>query len=573
MMKPMSRYSLYTVFLATAACGSLFAQPVVNDGGIVNAASYANAKLPNGAIAQGSIFVVFGARMGPAAIALAGFPLPSTLAGTNVKVTSGGQTLDCPLIYTLAGQLAAILPSPTPVGNATMIVTFNGQASAARSFRVVTSSFGTFSLNQGGSGPGIITNFESATSQPVNTALKAARPGQTLILYGTGLGPLPAGTADNGAAPALPINQASVELFVGGRRANVAYAGRAPGFAGLDQINFVVPGGVEGCSIPVGIKTGNIVSNYTTIAVAPSGGTCQDPLGLSSAQLDRILNGGTLKVGSIALVRLDIEISIPFLGTQSIKTDTGAADFIEYTAASINGGANLGIGGLSSIGTCFVYTGTTAQPTPVDLKRPRGLDAGTGINVTGPKGTKILKKEDMLSGSYSETLASGGFSFPGVPSTGDPEGYLVPGNYTFNNGNGGADVGRFNASFTQLQPVVWSNKAAISTVNRSSGVTVNWTGGDPNGWVQIFGFSLSDVSENAVTGFFSCLERASVGTFNVPAAILLALPPSPVGGELGTFSGALAVGGVSTPRDFTAPGLDTGVIVSTSLAMKTVNYQ
>ena len=233
----------------------------------------------------------------------------------------------------------------------------------------------------------------------------------------------------------------------------------------------------------------------------------------------------------------------------------------------------MGIGGLSSIGTCFVYTGTTAQPTPVDLKRPRGLDAGTGINVTGPKGTKILKKEDMLSGSYSETLASGGFSFPGVPSTGDPEGYLVPGNYTFNNGNGGADVGRFNASFTQLQPVVWSNKAAISTVNRSQGVTVNWTGGDPNGWVQIFGFSLSDLSENAVTGFFSCLERTSVGTFNVPAAILLALPPSPVGGEIGTFSGALGVGGVSTPRDFTAPGLDTGVIVSTSLAMKTVNYQ
>ena len=571
-MKPMSRYFLYAVLAATA-CGSLLAQPVVNDGGIVNAASYANAKLPSGAIAQGSIFVVFGARMGPAAIALAGFPLPSTLAGTNVKVSSGGQTLDCPLIYTLAGQLAAILPSPTPVGNATLTVTYNGQASAPRSFRVVTSSFGTFSLNQGGSGPGIITNFESPSLQPVNTALKAAKPGQTLILYGTGLGALPAGTADNGAAPALAINEKIVELYVGGRRANVAYAGRAPGFAGLDQINLVVPGGVEGCSIPVGIKIGNIVSNYTTIAIAPNGGTCQDPLGLTSAQLDRIANGGTLKLGSIALVRSDIEFTLPVFGTQSLKTDTGAADFIEYTAESINGGSQVGIGGLSSIGTCFVYIGTTNQPTPIDPKRPRGLDAGSGINVTGPKGAKILKKVDMISGSYSETLASGGFAIPGAPSTGDPEGYLVPGNYTFNNGNGGVDVGRFNASFTQLQPVVWSNKAAITTVNRSQGVTVDWTGGDPNGWVQIFGFSLSDVSENAVTGFFSCLERASVGTFNVPAAILLALPPSPVGGGMGTPIGALGVGGVSTPSEFTAPGIDTGVIVSTSLALKTVNYQ
>ena len=47
----------------------------------------------------------------------------------------------------------------------------------------------------------------------------------------------------------------------------------------------------------------------------------------------------------------------------------------------------------------------------------------------------------------------------------------------------------------------------------------------------------------------------------------------PVGGELGSPIGALGVGGVSAPREFTAPGLDSGLIVSTSLALKTVNYQ
>lgn len=569
----MNRYFLYAV-LSAAMCGSLFAQPAVNDGGILNAASYASPQLPGGAIAQGSIFVVFGARMGPAAIALAGFPLPSTLAGTNVKVTSGGQTLDCPLVYTLAGQLAAILPSQTPVGNATLTVTFSGQSSTPRSFRVVASSFGTFSLNQGGSGPGVITNYESQTSQPINTALKAAKPGQTLILYGTGLGGLPAGTPDNGAAPALAINQSSVELYVGGRRASVAYAGRAPGFAGLDQINFVVPNGVDGCSIPVGIKIGNIVSNYTTIAVAQNGGTCQDPLGLTSAQLDRIANGGTLKLGSIALVRAEVEITLPFIGTQSIKTDTGTASFVEYTAQTINSGAQLSVGGVSSIGTCFVFTGTASQVTPVDPIRPRGLDAGIGINVTGPKGAKILKQTPGLIGSYSETLASGGLSIPGAPSSGDPEGYIVAGNYTFNNGSGGADVRGFTASFTQAQPVVWTNKAVITTVNRGQGVTVNWTGGDPNGFIQIYGFSSSAVSENAVTGFFSCLERSSAGSFNVPAAILLALPPSPAGSATGfTPIGALGVGGVSAPREFTAGGLDSGTIVSTSVTLKTVEYQ
>lgn len=502
------------------------------------------------------------------------YPVPTVLGGTSVRVTSGGQTLDCLLLFTFHNQVNAILPSTTPEGNATLTVSFGGQTSASRNFKVVKSSFGTFTFNSQGSGPGIITNFESATSQPLNTALKAARPGQTLILYGTGLGALPAGTLDSAPPPAGQINQAGVELFVGGRRANVAYAGRAPGFAGEDQINFVVPGGVEGCSIPVAIKIGNIVSNYTTIAIAPNGGTCQDPLGLSSAQLDRIANGGTVKLGTIALVRADIEIILPIFGPQSIKTDTGDAKFIEYTAQTINSGAQLGIGGVSSIGTCTVFIGTSSQVTPIDPIRPRGLDAGTAITVNGEKGMKILKKVDMFPGSYSETLASGGISFPGAPSTGDPEGYIVPGNYTFNNGSGGADVRGFNASFTQLQPVVWTNKAAIATVNRSQGVTVNWTGGDPNGWVQIYGFSLSDVADNAIIGFFSCLERSSVGSFNVPPAILLALPPSPTGSATGFAPiGALGVGGVSAPREFTAPGLDSGLIVSTSVALKTVNYQ
>ncbi len=572
-MKPMSRYLLCAVLVA-AASTSLFAQPVVNDGGILNAASYTSSKLPGGAIAQGSIFVVFGARMGPAAIALAGFPLPSTLAGTGVKVTSGGQTLDCPLVYTVAGQLAAILPSTTPVGNATLTVSFGGQTSAPRSFRVVTSSFGTFSLNQGGSGPGVITNFESATSQPVNTALKAARPGQTLIMYGTGLGPLPAGTPDNGAAPAVAIGQTTVELYVGGRRASVAYAGRAPGFAGLDQINFVVPAGVDGCSIPIGIKIGNLVSNYTTIAVAPNGGTCQDPLGLSSSQLDRIVNGGTVKVGSIALGRADLEITIPFLGTQSIKTDSGVADFVEYNAQTINSGAQLGVAGTSSIGTCFVFVGNSNNLTPVDPIQPRGLNAGALINVNGPKGAKTLKPIPNLIGNYSESLATGGISFPGAPGGGDPDGYLVAGNYTFNNGAGGPDVGAFNASFTLPANINWTNKASTTVVNRTQGLTVNWTGGDPSGYVQIYGYSLSEVSENAVTGFFTCLERSSVGTFNVPAAILLALPPSPTGGATDLIPiGILGVGGVSSPRTFTAPGIDTGTIVSTAVITKSVNYQ
>jgi uncharacterized protein (TIGR03437 family) len=550
--------------------GSLFAQPAVNDGGILNAASYVSSKLPSGAIAQGSIFVVFGARMGGATLTQAGFPLPTTLAGTNVKVTSGGQTLDCPLVYVSAGQLAAILPSTTPVGNATLTVTYNGQTSTARSFRVVNSSFGTFSLNQAGSGPGVITNFESATSQPVNTVLKPARSGQTLILYGTGLGPLPSGS-DSAPAPAVEINRANVELYVGTTRATVAYAGRAPGFAGLDQINFVVPAGITGCAIPVSIKTGNQVSNYTTIAISSGGNTCTDALGLPASQLERLSSTGSLKVGVISLARIDLEVSV--LGfTTNVKTDTGVASFVEYTPTNIVSSSSLNAAGAPSIGTCTVYAGTSTSLTPVDPLPPRGLDAGGQINITGPKGAKILKKTLNLIGNYSETLSSGGVSIPGFPGGGDGS-YLEAGAYSFNNGAGGADVRAFTANATLSAPVNWTNKSQIVSVNRASGQTVTWTPGSANGYVVIYGYSASDASESAILGVFTCTAPASAGTFTVPASVLLTLPATPGSNSVATPLSVLGVGSGDNPTTFTAPGLDYAYIVNSSVAVKTVTYQ
>jgi uncharacterized protein (TIGR03437 family) len=109
------------------------AQPVVGSSGILNGASYAVPGLPNSGIAQGSIFIVFGQNLGPAAIAqVSRFPLPTSqgLAGTSIKITVGGTTVDAIMLYTLATQVAAVLPSNTPIGTGTLTVTYNGEASA-----------------------------------------------------------------------------------------------------------------------------------------------------------------------------------------------------------------------------------------------------------------------------------------------------------------------------------------------------------------------------------------------------------------------------------------------------------
>ena len=109
------------LFLFLAACltaiPAFSAAPAIATNGVKNVASYADPQLPNGAIAEGSIFTIFGSNMGPAVLAYAsGLPLPTTLSGTSVSVTVTGSTVACFLFYTSAGQVAAILPSTTPVG-------------------------------------------------------------------------------------------------------------------------------------------------------------------------------------------------------------------------------------------------------------------------------------------------------------------------------------------------------------------------------------------------------------------------------------------------------------------------
>jgi uncharacterized protein (TIGR03437 family) len=52
---------------------------------------------------------------------------------------------------------------------------------------------------------------------------------------------------------------------VGGQPADVLYAGPAPGFVGLSQINFVVPSSLPGQSAPIAISAGLFAGPQTGI--------------------------------------------------------------------------------------------------------------------------------------------------------------------------------------------------------------------------------------------------------------------------------------------------------------------
>lgn len=542
------------VFIGVCLAGAAFAQnPVVNANGVVNVASFAYAGLPNGDIAPGSMVVMFGSNLGPATLQQAAtYPLPTSLSGTSVRVTSGGAAADAILSYVSASQIAAIVPSSVPAGNASLTVTYNGKTSSAATFKIVPNSFGIFSSNQAGNGPGIIAN---ANSQ-VFGLTTAANPGEAAVIWGTGLGAV----SGNEAAGPLPGDMSSipVEVYVAGQKTTVTYRGRSGCCAGVDQITFTVPN-VTGCRVPVALKINNVVSNYTSMPIAPTGTrTCSDASGPSPTELQRYSTSGAT-LGAVTLSRIGTSVTVPILGTITTNNDLGAATFVKYTPDQLNSSQNPF--GTTTIGACTVtsFRGSAASAAS-DPVTPQTLDAGASITVSGAAGTKQIAK----------VSAGGVTTYSGLLSSPTGAGYLEPGTFTLS-APGGSGIGAFQTTLTVPAVLKWTNQDAIVNVNRAAGQLITWSGGDPNGTVTIIGTSVSGTAAESVGASFNCTVKGSDGQFTVPAAVLLSLPASVT--VSGVPTGSLLVGTNTTPKSFIATGLDAGYVLATVDALKTLNFQ
>lgn len=261
------------------------AAPIVTS--VANAASNIGFNAP---LAQGAIFVIKGSGLGPATISVASAAFESTtLSGTSVAVTVGATTVNALMYYTSASQVAALLPSNTPTGAGSFTVTYNGQTSAPVSHGVVANNLGVFTIDSSGQGPGIVTFpdyslVSAAKATPCggpNTACGAANPGDTLILWATGLGPV-SGSDASGAGLGQPMPDIPLPLWLGGVQAPVVYQGRSGCCVGEDQIVFTVPNNVPtGCAVPLVVQIGtttNTISNSTVMPVATEAAIALPPI-------------------------------------------------------------------------------------------------------------------------------------------------------------------------------------------------------------------------------------------------------------------------------------------------------
>jgi uncharacterized protein (TIGR03437 family) len=508
--------------LSLGYASALAAAPAI--AGVYNAASWIPPSLPNTGVAQGAIFTVTGTGLGPSTLQqVQSYPLPTTagLAGTTIQVKVGSVTETCIMVYTFATQVAAILPSATPVGSGTLTLSYQGGTSSF-AITVLAAGFGTFTLNEGGSGPGVFTD---SFYNPI-TMINAAHPGETLILWGSGLGAV---TGDETEPPVQIDLATGVQVFVEGQAATVLYGGRGSS-PGLDQINFVVPAGVSGCRTSVAVLVKGVVGNVTEMAVAPAGQTtCGDTYGLlTAANLQKAIANGSLNVGGVQISRVG-----------GIDDTLGAA-FASYNLNSLirSYGGDPG----PSIGSCSAYETYATSLDVIDPIVPAYLNAGPQLVLTGPNGNKTIAAAST--GLYLATLASS------APF------YLAPGNYTVSNGSGGANVGAFNWAMTLPANVVPTNLP--SSVTRANNLTLTWSGGAAFGVVSIIGYTGLPVTSTFDSFVeFICNANASAGTFTIPSSILSLLPANGFGSP-GIPGVSIQIGGVPL-IDFTAPGIDAAV--------------
>ncbi len=529
--------------------------------GALNGASYARSGLPNGGIAQGSIFVIFGDNLGPATLVqVSAFPLPTTegLAGTSVTVTVGQTTVTAIMLYTLKTQVAAVLPSNTPLGPGTVRVRYNGQDSNPVPIRVVARSFGTFALNQAGSGPAIIQNVNSEADRPINAFDHPARPGQVMILWGTGIGPV----SGNEPGGALPGNMPGVNtrVFVGSKEASIQYRGRSGCCVGVDQIVFTIPEGVEGCYIPVSVVVDNVVSNYVTIAIARTGNVCSDPGGYSSSQWQTLLSGQNVRIGTLAVQRI---LNRNLGGGIGGDGAPYRSDYITAAYSSFSSSALLKVPGQPPIGSCAVMQ----FPLP-SFVIPGALGAGAVI-VNGPVGNRAIPMSST--GVYQLLFAP---TFPAAPNIVTDGTLVTAGTYAFNV-TAGANVGAHSASINHPATFTWNELASFpGTINRNQPFTVTWTGGTAGALVYIYGQSAYDSGPQGDVGAsFQCTADGGAGTFTIPASVLSALPPTYSVGPAGPH-GSFFMSQYIFGQPLSIPGTDIGTIsVADINTIYTVAYQ
>lgn len=193
-------------------------------------------------IAPGQILSLFGANIGPeialgAQLDEAG-RLATKLGPTRVLFNGTA----APLVFAAKNQVSAIAPFfLAELSSVRIEVEVDGATSRPITAETAATAPAVFTLSQTGVGQGAVLHQDFSVNGPNNPA----RAGDAIQIYLSGGGQTSPPGVDGEITPLrqpFPVLRAQTTVRIGGRNAQVLYAGSAPGLLqGVNQINVIVP--------------------------------------------------------------------------------------------------------------------------------------------------------------------------------------------------------------------------------------------------------------------------------------------------------------------------------------------
>lgn len=219
--------------------------------GITPVASVSAASFAGNELASESIIAAFGENMATTIQPATSTPLPTSVAGTTVKITDfAGTPRLAPLFFVSPNQINYQIPPGTVTGPALVTVTGGNSKVSNGLLNIANIAPGLFTADSSGKGVAAavvlrvkqngnqtyepVAQFDPGQNKfvPAPIDLGPATDQLFLILFGTGA--------------RFRSSLSAVTAKIGGVNAEVLFTGPAEGFVGLDQANIRIPGSLAG---------------------------------------------------------------------------------------------------------------------------------------------------------------------------------------------------------------------------------------------------------------------------------------------------------------------------------------
>jgi uncharacterized protein (TIGR03437 family) len=277
----------------TTTASSLYApsnQPALREGGVVSAASF---QAPGGAIGRGALVTLFGEKLGPPNFSREVTREDLTQDGRlPVELNRIGVDFLMPNADPRPAYILFVSERQINLQVPDLPVSFDGRLDVQPVFNRGRGSNevrgNRVSIGVLPAAPALFTFADGRSVAAVHSAVPAgapvgrvgqfpnsrpARPGDVILVFGTGFGPTQPPVESGTLAPGPASLVGAFGARIGGvtlAPSDILYAGAAPGFAGLQQFNFRLPAGLGSGDLPIVLSVAGLETQAgVTLRVEP----------------------------------------------------------------------------------------------------------------------------------------------------------------------------------------------------------------------------------------------------------------------------------------------------------------